>query len=122
MPSETRFGLLFPLLGIHSEPFPVTEKEFVVCDHTTTNGFTHGAITHMQFTWTDDAQSIFLRAYIDGEATPSIDVQMEQGMFAVADPAVPDPTKKSVALPWGTARIGRGGIKGGRCVGCSQCF
>ena len=55
---------------------------------------------------------------VDGEKTPSVDVQMEQGMFAVLDPDVPDdPGAQHIKIPWGNERIGRGGIKGGRYVG-----
>jgi hypothetical protein len=57
---------------------------------------------------------IYFRAYIDNEAAPSIDVQMEQGMFAISSPAAPDATAKSLPAPWGNARIGRGSNLGGR--------
>ena len=39
---------------------------------------------------------------------------MEQGMFAIPSPAAPDSSAKSMAAPWGNARIGRGSNLGGR--------
>ena len=68
----------------------------------------------MQFTWSGDASGVYLRAYVDGELEPSIDVQMEQGLFAVESPPGPDKTAVRIPVPWGNARIGRGGDKGGR--------
>ena len=96
---------------IHSEPFAVTHDEFTVCEHSSQ---TPGAITHMQFTWSGNAAEVHFRAYIDGETSPSIDVQMEQGMFAVENPQIPEPNALRMKVPWGNERIGRGGEKGGR--------
>ena len=96
---------------IHSEPFAVTRDEFTICEHSSQ---TPGAITHMQFTWSGNAAEVHFRAYIDGETSPSIDVQMEQGMFAVENPQIPEPTAARIKVPWGNERIGRGGEKGGR--------
>ncbi len=96
---------------IHSEPFPVTREEFTICQHSSQ---TPGAITHMQFTWSGDAADVYFRAYVDGETSPSIDVQMEQGMFAVENPQIPEPNASRMKIPWGNERIGRGGEKGGR--------
>ena len=60
-------------------PYPVgdSDHETTICQH---NASAPGAITHMQFTYTDLAQAYGFarfRAYIDGETEPSIDVTME---------------------------------------------
>lgn len=96
---------------IHSEPFYVNTSEFAVCDYTSS---APGAITHLQFTFSASAANVYLRAYIDNETIPSIDVQMEQGMFAVENPLSPDASAKRVPAPWGNSRIGRGSTLGGR--------
>jgi len=44
---------------IHSEPFRVNGSEFTICEHTSS---VPGAITHMQFTWSGDAQNVHFRA------------------------------------------------------------
>lgn len=104
---------------IHSEPFLVNSTEFTICAY---NSSTPAAITHLQFTFTygqygQDAADVYFRAYVDDEVdsgVPGIDVQMEQGMFAVETPQSPDASAVRVGAPWGNARIGRGSNGGGR--------
>ena len=97
-------------------PYPVgdSDHETTICEH---NASAPGAITHMQFTYTDLAQAYGFarfRAYIDGETEPSIDVTMEPGMFAIAGPDLNHPPKGTSYLPplWGNARFGHGGEVG----------
>ena len=93
-------------------PYPVrVAAETTICEH---NASAPGAITHMQFTYTDLADAYVgarFRAYIDHEAKPSIDVQMEPGMFGIPGPDLSHPPKGTTYLPplWGNARFGHGG-------------
>jgi hypothetical protein len=102
--------------GPSGMPFPVVfAAEITICEH---NATAPGAITHMQFTYTDLAAAYTgarFRAYIDGETAPSIDVQMEPGMFGIPGPDLDHPPKGTAYLPplWGNARFGHGGESGG---------